>query len=241
LTYFFAGTSGDEIHAMDSTTGQRLWARPREGLLYASPTINAENVFYQTSTSLDILDYRSGATVASIVHPAAGSETASVSLVALGSRGNALVNSYETMTTRKPLSSFDIAGRRWQWTTQYPYFSLFAVADGVIYANRNRSPPTLDAIDETTGQVLWSWSPPAIDAQVEPVGNVLLTRNMVFVSTLGNTTSWVWAIDRATHQVAWRYPGGGNLAISGSRTLLVQTGPVGADSYDTLRAFRIAP
>lgn len=239
-TYFFAGTTGDELHAMDSTTGQRVWSQPRTGLKYASPTVNAEHVYYQTPTSLDVLDYRTGALVASIPDPAAtGAESAGLTLVVLGSRGNALVNSYDRVTTRMPLTSFDIIGRRWQWTTQHAYFSLFAVADGVVYAHRNVAPPTLDAIDETTGQVLWSWTPPASDAQTEGVGNILVTRNMVFLSTVGNTTSWVWAIDRATHQVVWRYPGGGNLAMSGSRTLLVQTGPVGGDSYDTIRAFRL--
>jgi hypothetical protein len=70
------------------------------------------------------------------------------------------------------------------------------------------------------------------------VGNILVTRNMVYFSTEGTTTSWVWAIDRATHQVAWRYPNGGYVAMSGSRTLLLVSGPPGED-WDSLRAFRL--
>lgn len=237
-TYFFAGVTGDEIHAMDNATGQRLWARPRKDGAYATPTVNASNVFYQAANSLEILDLESGATVASIADPSTtGDMTPLSSVVVLGSRGNAMMNSSGS-PTRAPITSFDIAGRRWQWTTAQSYLPLFAAGDGGVYGIRRATAPTLDAIDESNGQLLWSWSPPASDAQDEMVGNILVTRNMVFVSTTGTINSWVWAIDRTTGRFAWRYPNGGYLAMSGSRTLLVLSGLPG-DNYDAVRAFRV--
>ena len=97
--------------------------------------------------------------------------------------------------------------------------------------------PTLDAIDEADGQVLWTWVPPSTDAQTEMVGTVLLTRNLVSISTEGASSSWVWAIDRDTHQVVWRYPKGGYLTMSGSRTLYVLSGPIGGE-LQHMSAFR---
>ncbi|HEY0502864.1 MAG TPA: hypothetical protein VGD42_05135, partial [Lysobacter sp.] len=99
--------------------------------------------------------------------------------------------------------------------------------------------PTLDAIDESSGQVLWSWTPPAVDAQTAMVGNILLTRNLVFFSTEGAGGSFVWAVDRATRQVVWRYPGGGYLVMSGNRTLHVISGAYGGP-LELVRTFREA-
>ena len=91
------------------------------------------------------------------------------------------------------------------------------MANGVIYAGRN-NPKSLDALDEHTGQVLWSWPGTATDAEFHR--NVVVTNNLVFVST----DQAVHAVDLVTHQLVWSYPVPGMLALSASGTLYIVEG-----------------
>jgi outer membrane protein assembly factor BamB len=67
----------------------------------------------------------------------------------------------------------------------------------------------LEARAEASGALLWSWSPPT-SSETSYVGDVLLTNNLVFLST--NTT--IYAIDTTTHQSVWSLPTSGYLALS---------------------------
>lgn len=240
-SFFFAGANGEEIHAISAYEGRRLWARPRVGLQIATPAVNSAHVIYQAGDTIEVLNARDGSPVASLVDPASdGAAYPGPTAVVLGTHGNAIVNSYNATQGSSRLSSFHIENRRHEWSTSQSYRPLFAVGDGVIYANRRNAPvPTLDAIDENSGQVLWSWTPPAIEAQTAMVGNILLTRNLVFFSTEGPGSSLVWALDRATRQEVWRYPGGGYLVMSSNRTFYVVSGRFGGP-LDYVRGFREA-
>jgi len=87
----------------------------------------------------------------------------------------------------------------------------------VVYAGSN-TPKSFDAIDEATGQVLWSWVPPVSDLRFHR--NVVVTDNLVFVST----DRAVYALDLATRQPVWSYPTPGTMAISGGGTLYIVEG-----------------
>ena len=121
----------------------------------------------------------------------------------------------------------------------YPDLGATAgIAEQVISRLRERQ--TLDAIDENTGLLQWSWTPPADAAQARTVGNILLTRNLVFVSTEGNDgSSFVWALDRATRQPVWKHAGGGYVIMSGAQTIYVLSGPGNGRPSEMLRAFRM--
>ena len=239
--YFFAGYNGDELHAANAETGVRDWAMPRVGLLSATPTIDDTYVYYPAGQTIEMLDRRTGAHVASIFDPSAdGTPLPGSGAVVLGGRGNLIARSYRDGYGAR-LSSFSIADRSWEWTTTSNYNQFFAVADGVIYALRGGYSLTLDAIDERNGQVLWSWSPPAEYAtQKNTLGNVVATQGMVFFGTQDNTggTSWVWAVDTAQRKDVWRTPGAGYIVISGSRTVYLCSGPPGG-LMNRVRALRM--
>jgi outer membrane protein assembly factor BamB len=78
---------------------------------------------------------------------------------------------------------------------------------------------SLDAIDEATGQVLWSWAPTG-NEDTTFHRNIVVTRNILFVST----DKSVYALDLATKTPVWSYPQPGMLAISADRTLYIATG-----------------
>ena len=81
-----------------------------------------------------------------------------------------------------------------------------------MYATSN-NPKSFDALDAQTGQKLWSWIPEPTDISFQ--GNVVLTRNLAFVST----DKALYAIDLVTRQPVWSIPVPGNVAISGEGTL----------------------
>jgi len=48
-------------------------------------------------------------------------------------------------------------------------------------------------------------------------GPIIVTRNMLLVSTVANT----YAVDLSTHQQVWSYPAGGRLALSAQGILFI--------------------
>ena len=76
----------------------------------------------------------------------------------------------------------------------------------------------MDAIDEASGKVLWSWTPPGAGEAFHR--NIIATRNLLFFST----DQQVYALDLASKKVVWTYPQPGMLALSANRTLYIATG-----------------
>lgn len=226
--YFIAGANGSEIHAANALTGAQQWAQPRVGSVPTTPAVDQGLVYYFGSHALNILDRATGTSVASVADPSsAGTDQPNTAVPVLGSRGNVIVNSYNNGANAWRLTSFNIAARQWQWSTQASYRTLFAVAPGVIYAIRRggTSVPVMDAIDEATGNVVGTWSPPAADAQEYSSSNIVATRNLVIVSTASfSGTGYTYAVDRATLQTVWSYPDAGSAVISASRTLYLLAG-----------------
>lgn len=90
------------------------------------------------------------------------------------------------------------------------------LANGVLYANDG---PDIVALNELTGNILWSWTPP----MGTPLSTMIATDNVLFVSTSIDT----YALDLTTHQVDWSYDITGNMALSdGTLFIAVPTGTV---------------
>ena len=129
------------------------------------------------------------------------------------------------------LTSFDVTNGVIGWQQSGNYASNPALANGVVYAV-NRSPYRLEAREQATGQVKWSWSPQA-PTETNFVGDVMVTQNLVFLST----NSTVYAIDLATHQAVWTYPKPALLALSSSGILYLSTTDPYGQSDGTILAF----
>jgi len=186
------------------------------------------------SPALKVFDRMTGATGASIADPFAPafSGYSMFSAPMLGAAGNAIVFSGGGFSGRaassseqydgRPLVSYNVAAKTIAWRSANAYLTHPAIANGVIYAARN-APPTLDALSEADGHILWSWTPPAGNASFHR--NTVVTNNLVFVSTDAN----VYAIDLNTRQAVWHYAKPGMLAISGSSILYIATGATLSD------------
>ncbi len=133
----------------------------------------------------------------------------------------AILSSAEPLHARA-LVSFNRTANTLGWKSTNAYLTTPAVANGVAYVARN-TPAVLDALDITSGAVLWSWTPPAGDTAFHR--NVVVVNNLVFVST----DKHVYAIDLTTHQQVWSYAASGQLAISSNLVLYIATGATVGD------------
>ena len=129
------------------------------------------------------------------------------------------------------LIRYDIAAGAVSWTTADGYITAPAVSQGKVFAASN-TVGRLDAIDEATGSVQWSWPAPAGEQFIR---NIVAANNLVFVST----DRAVYAIDMATHQSVWSVASPGGLAIASQKVLLIASPASRDNTVATLTAIRL--
>ena len=145
-----------------------------------------------------------------------------------GSTSLFTVNSPElNYGAKRALNRFASAPLATSWSTPALYDGVPVAADGVIYAYRY-DPNQLDALDEATGQVLWSWPLPESEGSFFR-DNMIVTRNILFLST----NTGLKAFDLKTRSIVWRLTldncNGwdacyGNISMSADRILFMTRG-----------------
>jgi outer membrane protein assembly factor BamB len=136
-----------------------------------------------------------------------------------------LVNGIYSFAHPNQLIRYDLASASERWRVDGYFTSNPVVAGGVVYV-LDAIDNQLEARDQGSGTLLWSWH--ASDPQETTItGNLLLTQNLIFLSTSATT----YAIDLSTHQAVWSTPVTGALAMSSNRVLYIVT------STGTLNAF----
>lgn len=218
--YMAAGYYGNVVYSYDlAALGDRWNVNGSGGHTWDGETLAIDDKYvYYYSGNLDVFDRASGALVKSITDPSwvwngysyFGSPIVSSPNNVIAYSGTR-VPSYNLSL---PLTSFDIAAGAVRWRSARSYSNLPAVAKGVLYAGSN-SNSQLDALNEQTGAVLWSWPLPAGETFV---GNVLVTDSLLFFSTTAKT--YAIALDGA-HDVKWSTPVSGWLAITPDAKLVV--------------------
>ena len=227
--YVNGGYYGGQVYAFSLTDGSltKAWSTAGDDDM-STPAVDADHVYYYTGSGLQIWSRRTHGSVAFISDPFATNWGYSYHAApALGSRQNVVAFAGSAFSGRasanveqfedRVLSSFNVASKSFEWATSSAYKTAPAIAEGVIYA-AGGSPLTLDALDEATGRVLWSWKGGNGDASFHR--NIIVTRNLLFVST----DRAVYAVDLKTHLPVWSYPEPGMLALSASRMLYIATG-----------------
>jgi outer membrane protein assembly factor BamB len=125
------------------------------------------------------------------------------------------------------LIRYSVAGRNEVWRVQQRFMSNPVVAAGQIYIV-NAVGNSLEARDLSTGAHVWSWTPPNA-SDIIPDGNLIVTDNLVFVSTATGT----FAIDIASRRDVWSTPRTGHLALSSNGVLYI-VARTRIDAYDLL-------
>ncbi len=217
--------------SINGASGALQWSIPIaqsvQGKPWATPSVDSQNLYFHSACCLEILDRQTGTVVASIANPSADATYTTRTLFSptlLGTRGNVLGLALTRTPGKRSLSSFSIARKSLEWTSALDYGAYPAVANGVIYATRvENNRVSLHALDETTGQPLWTWTPPDAEGQYTHAYNVVATKNLVFFSAADSATQAgrLWAIDINSRQSAWSYAAYGLFAISAKRHLIL--------------------
>jgi hypothetical protein len=223
IVYTDGGEYGG-MYAFDGTIGTQNFFASEQQYDYWSPAVDASFAYAYTGGTLNWVDKTNGVSVGSIVDSTwswAGYDMHGAPV--LGAANSVICINVGNQNANS-LLDFNTSTNTLAWSSVGPYGGNPAYASGNIYAT-NKTPMRLEARSEATGALLWSWSPPT-SSETSYVGDVLLTNNLVFLST--NTT--IYAIDTTTHQSVWSLPTSGYLALSEYGVLYVVETVSGATS-----------
>lgn len=219
--YTNSGTYGG-LYAF-AQSGDSLFFKPDAQTSLWSPAVDANAVYVYTGGQLSVIDPVTGATRVVILDPTFTNYTYEIDgSPVLGDSGlvfaanyiNSLLNGGSIGNT---LTAFDVTHGTIAWQVAGDYPSTPAYQAGRLYA-ANERPLRLEVRTATSGALEWSWVPPA-SADTDFVSEVLVTNNLLFVST----NHALYALDLASHQVAWSYPESGHLALSANGVLYLQS------------------
>jgi PQQ-like domain len=219
--YTNAGTYGG-LYAFDRL-GQQLYSQANLGQISMwTPAVDANGVYAYTGGKLTVVDPKTGVILSSITDPSFQNFLYEIGgAPVLGAPGSIFVANYLNSILNggaigNTLINFSMSKGAIAWQVPGDYPSTPAYAAGVLYV-ANEKPLRLEVRSETDGALLWSWIPPH-SGDVKFQSEVLLTKNLVFVSTNLST----YAIDVNTHRTVWSYPQSGRLALSQNGILYIQ-------------------
>ncbi len=223
------GYYGGSVTAFSVETGVKLWdSSETNSWGMDSAAIDDKHVYVHGGSKLTVIDKQNGKAIAAIDDPFGNSNYDYHGAPVVGSRNNILAFSGGGFSGRassnveqyedRVISSFDILNNKYEWTSAFSYKPFFAVGNGVVYAGKN-NPVSIDAMDETTGKILWSWTPPSTSDNSFH-RNIVLTNNLLFVST----NSHIYAVDIKTKKSVWQYDAPGMITITDNRTLILAVG-----------------
>lgn len=159
--YINVGYFGGSVFAYDMATGAFLWNAPGGSYGMNTPAVDDDHVYAYDGTSLNVLN-PDGSLFKSIGPSSGGSGIDYYGAPILGDADHVLAfngSGQYGQDARRQLLDYSVARGALRWMSTSLYASYPAVAKGVVYAASSET-WTLDALDEATGRILWSWKPP---------------------------------------------------------------------------------
>ena len=218
MLYANAGTYGG-LYGFDPM-GSRLFFAPQAQTSNWTPAVDETGVYAYTG-HLRVHDPLTGAMLHEIADPTFTNYVYEIGgAPVLGAPGSVFAANYTNAVLNggaigNTLINFRIDTNSIGWQQAGVYPTTPAYKDGVVYAV-NQNPLRLEARAEADGALLWWWTP-SNPADTLFVSEVLLTRNLAFVST----TRATYGIDLATHRPVFSFPASGKLALSANGVLYI--------------------
>lgn len=219
MVYANAGTYGG-MYAFNPAGNQLFFANQAQQSNW-TPAVDSAGVYAYTGGTLSVHDPLTGVVSKQIVDPSYQDFVHEIEgAPVLGAPGSVFVANYWNSDPNSiwgnSLLNFRTDTSSIAWQISGSYSNTPGYKDGVVYAVNNR-PLSLEARAESDGTLLWTWAPTAT-ADTQFVSEVLLTRNLAFVSTDHAT----YAVDLTTHLPVFSYPLSGKLALSANGILYLQ-------------------
>lgn len=212
--YYTQGYYGGSLFGYDLATGASRWTPVSNySNIYGgqSPAVDKNYVYQSSSWGLLIHDKTSGAVVASVSEPRLYSTSYSERTGPVVTPAGRVL--YLNRDAGQKIFAVDVANRSVAWRSQTGYNLQPVVSGETVYASRNY-PASVDALDEKTGAVLWSWSAPSGEYFSH---SMIVCDNLLFISS----NKMVYAVDLKTRQTVWTYPATGPLSLSSGYMLYI--------------------
>lgn len=209
------GGSYGGLYAFSAATGAENYSSRLDQYDGWTPAIDSQNLYSYMAGVLRVQDPLSGKVQATMTDPLYswnGYTTGGAPVV--GSGGIVYAGNLSSIPTNA-IVAFDTVNKSVRWGASGGFSGNPAYADGYLFS-ANSATTRLEVRKQTDGNIDWSWTAPASDAAF--VSDVLLTNNLVFVST----TTTTYAIDRTTHATVWSYKAAGKLALSANGILYIK-------------------
>lgn len=204
-----------------------------------SPAVDQNFVYYSTGFGLAIYNKSDGSLVANVseVRLVSGGGS-NYSAPIITPAGHVLINNGQVHDN---IEAVDPVSKAFVWKTPdgYPASVQPVVSGNVIYAmnlNYTGSIATykVQALSDTDGSVLWSWTMPATDNLL--MENMIVCDNLLFVSS----DKAIYAIDLKTHQTVWTFAAHGRLSLSSNYILYAAANDFGpVKNSGTLTAIKL--
>jgi autotransporter-associated beta strand protein len=191
------------MYAFNGSSGSQNWFGSVAQYDGWTPAVDGKYAYAYTGGGFTMLNLSNGTTAATVSDPGYDwtGYTMNSAVVLGGSNDAFAINGGRLLcitTTLSASNSPHIA-----WSSSASFTGQPSYANGIIYAINGG---VLDAVNESTGQIAWTWNPPAGSL----TGTMVVTNNELLASTGGAT----YAVNLKTHQQDWSYPDGGALALS---------------------------
>lgn len=209
------GGSYGGLYSFSAATGAQNYFVPLAQYDGWTPSFDSQNMYTYMAGQLRVQDPLTGQVLGTIADPlyswngytTNGAPVIGGSgIVYAGNLSNAAANG---------IVAFDTVNKAVRWSASGGFAGNPAYADGYLFAANNVS-RMLEVRRESDGGMEWTWTAPA--GETGFASDVLLTKNLVFVSTTSNT----YAIDRSTHAAVWSYHATGRLALSANGILYIK-------------------
>lgn len=201
---YIAGGYYGGADAYSAFTGAKKWNVGLPQYDQWTPAVKGKLVFAYVGGTLYALEREYGTTAFTIDDPAFSWQGWSMNLAPVLSDRENILTIYNGR-----LKCFDLNAKQIRWEIAGGFSGQPSSAEGVVYAVNGG---VLEARDEMSGSLMWSWSPPEGSLK----SPMIVTRTHV----LACTSAVTYAVELLSRQSDWSYPASGCLAL-GNDTLYI--------------------
>lgn len=209
------GGSYGGLYSFSATTGAKNYFVSLDQYDDWTPAFDSQNMYTYMAGKLRVQDPLTGAVLATISDPLYAWNGYSTNGAPVVGGGGIVYAGNLSNPKTNGIVAFDIINKSVRWSASGGFAGNPAYADGYLFAVNNAT-GKMEVRREADGGIDWSWTSPDSDSTFS--SDVLVTRNLVFVST----STMTYAIDRSTHATVWSYRGAGKLALSANGVLYIK-------------------
>lgn len=210
-------SNGDKVYSFNDETGMFNWfytVNNFNGLISAMPAVNEKYVIVAARNELYVINRLTGKDEFKIAIPQYTDSFPCFNTSPVISNANHIVlNNIDSHLTAFDLEKKEVI---WSLDDQTRIQPSVDQSEVIVVKNYNRN-NHLVALDIQTGKELWTFTPPLRESfRYFP----LITKSLIFISSDNKT----YAISRATHELVWEYPEGGQLIMNEHMLYIVDKG-----------------